>query len=294
MYSCVKYTSAYESPEYHGVGFKDESTYLRVNSAGVYDGVPPALGIQRKEGRKDFYFAYNLAGTSYIRAAGEVLTSGAGTAFYYLPDEDQYYWYDTAHPLKCYWVHFTGHAARELLDASGLTSRRVGVLGFAPDVADHISGIIDEINALRPGYEQLAAARLAQMIALCGRYLLAQATSDKGDKQLRVYDSMEHIRENYRQDISISALAERAGMSLNHFSLIFKQTVGMSPQQYLTDYRLQQAIRLLCYGNMRIQDIALEIGYEDPMYFSRVFKKHILVSPSEFFHQQAAQTRTRI
>lgn len=286
MYSCAKYTSAYPSPEHHGVGFADASCYLRINSAGVYEGPPVPVGVKRDAGRRDFYFAYNLAGVTRMVIDGGPRESGAGSAFFYCPNEPQFYWYDETPQIKCYWIHFTGSAAMELLRSSGLTDQRVSALGRAPELCDRIEAIIDEINTPRPDNEQVAAAQLASLLAQCGRILKEQHAPYHGGRKSAILDSAECIRKNYSQQISIQQLADDAGMSLNHFSVSFKQLVGKSPQQYLTDYRLQQAIKLICYCDMSIAEIAREIGYLDPMYFSRVFKKHIRVSPTEFLRQQ--------
>lgn len=287
MYSCAKYTSAYRNPEHHGTGYADVSRYLRINSAGVYEAPPVPVGVKRDAGRRDFYFAYNLTGITQMLIDGEQLESGGGSAFFYCPDEPQCYWYEQPPELKCYWIHFTGSCAEELLRASGLMDQRVSVLGRAPEICDRIEAIIDEINTPRPGNEQVAAAQLAQLLAQCGRLLKEKRSPDHSGRKTAILASTEFLRQHYSQSISIKQLAGDAGMSLNHFSLSFKQLVGKSPQQYLTDYRLQQAIKLICYCDMSIAEIAREIGYDDPMYFSRVFKKHIRVSPTEFLRQQA-------
>jgi two-component system response regulator YesN len=93
----------------------------------------------------------------------------------------------------------------------------------------------------------------------------------------------ECINEQYqRSDISLQSVAEQVYMSPNHFSTIFSQGSGTTFIEYLTQVRIRRAKQLLVESDMRCSDITYEAGYNDPHYFSFIFKKHTGMSPREY------------
>ena len=77
-------------------------------------------------------------------------------------------------------------------------------------------------------------------------------------------------------------VAGAVGMSPNYFSALFKQNEGQSFIRYLTGVRLDHAKRLLGAGDHRSYEVSYQCGYENPTYFSTIFKRHIGMSPSEY------------
>lgn len=93
------------------------------------------------------------------------------------------------------------------------------------------------------------------------------------------------LRDNLRAPLTLKDMAEHAGLSVSHFSFVFRQQTGYSPMDYFIHLKIQHACTLLSLTARTIQDIAYEIGYEDPYYFSRLFKKVIGVSPRQYREQ---------
>lgn len=77
-----------------------------------------------------------------------------------------------------------------------------------------------------------------------------------------------------------SALAHRAGLSPNHFSTAFRAVFGLSPRAYLNRCRMEEARRLLAGGGRRVGEVATVLGFQDPLWFSRVYRAHWGVPPS--------------
>ena len=93
---------------------------------------------------------------------------------------------------------------------------------------------------------------------------------------------MHYFRENYRAEINVEDYALSRGMSASNFYRVFKQISGSTPLQFILKLRLSNAQNLLENSNLTIAEIASAVGYESPLYFSRLFHKHIGVSPSEY------------
>ena len=95
--------------------------------------------------------------------------------------------------------------------------------------------------------------------------------------------SLNFIDEQFNNpEISLNLVADEMNLSPSHFSTIFSQSLGQTFIEYLTAQRLHRAEELLLTTNLRLADIALAIGYNDPNYFSFIFKKHQGISPKEF------------
>ena len=88
--------------------------------------------------------------------------------------------------------------------------------------------------------------------------------------------------ENYTKNISIEQYAAEHLMSVNWFILSFKNVMKMTPMQYILSLRIAAAKGLLENSNKNINEISDAIGYDNPLYFSRLFKKHTGYSPSQY------------
>jgi len=84
------------------------------------------------------------------------------------------------------------------------------------------------------------------------------------------------------EEIAIPQMAERAGMPVRTFTRRFRQALGMTPNQYLQDLRIENGRDLLKETDLSIQDVAENVGYKDTAYFSRVFKTKVGITPSDY------------
>ncbi|MDF2924889.1 MAG: AraC family transcriptional regulator [Paenibacillaceae bacterium] len=93
---------------------------------------------------------------------------------------------------------------------------------------------------------------------------------------------MDYIKKNYAEPLERETLAEIASLSPSYFSTVFKQVAGYTPTQYITNIRLDQAKQLLQNTGMTICEVARQVGFQDPLYFGRVFANHTGLPPREF------------
>jgi two-component system, response regulator YesN len=91
-----------------------------------------------------------------------------------------------------------------------------------------------------------------------------------------------YIVEHSHEDISLDALANKVGLSPIYISKMFKEKLGVNYIDFLTDCRIEKAKILLADSEKSLKEITFEIGYHDPNYFSKVFKKMCNISPTEY------------
>jgi two-component system response regulator YesN len=92
----------------------------------------------------------------------------------------------------------------------------------------------------------------------------------------------QHIKKNCHTDLSLEAMAKEFNLSPQYVSKIFKDEIGVSYIDYLTACRIEKAKQMMEKGSFSLKEIAYEVGYNDPNYFSRVFKKVCKMSPSQY------------
>lgn len=131
----------------------------------------------------------------------------------------------------------------------------------------------------RPWYRADAAELLYRIYATGLRSL-----HKKYGKSNAVFsDLMEYIGNRYTEaDLNVRSLIAYSGLSETHLRRLFQAGVGMSPMRYVTYLRLEKAKHLLLNTNYSISEVGYAVGLEDPYYFSRVFKKEIGTSPSQY------------
>ena len=145
--------------------------------------------------------------------------------------------------------------------------------------AEHLS----ELNALdnrlieSQWYSELKK-RSAELIKniIAFREIADSQETDPLDK------SRKYIEEHYRDEISLERIATLYHFNASYFSTLFKQRFGISFSEYLSDIRMEKAEDLLKTSSDKVREIALEVGYKDPNYFNRAFKKRHNMTPEEF------------
>lgn len=150
----------------------------------------------------------------------------------------------------------------------------------------------DEICKTKPqGYELYIKSQLYQFFFVLDNRCRILSAPKPGHKSLdKIKVVLKYIENNYMDKIPISDIAEVAGFSESHFMRYFKETMGTSFVDYLKDYRLTMASRLLASSDSAILDIAAEVGFENLSYFNRAFKKKYEMTPSRFRKENARTT----
>ncbi|EIM97537.1 AraC family transcriptional regulator [Paraburkholderia hospita] len=121
------------------------------------------------------------------------------------------------------------------------------------------------------------------------------ASSGEGPRQglapWRLKRAIEYIEDNLGEQISLTDLAERAGLSRMHFAAQFKLAMGLSPHAYLTEKRLGAAKSLLAEGRLPIAQIAFAVGFHTQAHFTTVFRKATGLTPKRWREQASRSKR---
>ena len=119
------------------------------------------------------------------------------------------------------------------------------------------------------------------MIGLC-EYLHGQLMRNRNQENRIILDVKEYIRQHYREKLTVAQIAGNVYLSPSYVCLLFKQETSTTIVQHITDLRIQESARLIRETNLRMLDISYEVGYQDMKYWSRLFKKNMGKTPSEY------------
>jgi AraC family transcriptional regulator of arabinose operon len=244
-------------------------------------------GVSYGPEKRDCYHLHViLSGAGTLYAGGNEYHPHFGQMFLLKHDEVVQYVADSETPWEYCWVTYNGTDAKHLSEEIGFTDG-VYCLDSAVDAHEFFALVnrmhenleMNYINDLRRRgilFEFLALAMEATGIR-------KKKYERKNEYSMEVYvkQAQEFIHQNYRT-IHVSDVVEYVGFSRSYFSEWFHKIVGVSPQEYLVQYRLKEGCRLLTTTDMKIQDIAEKIGYADGLDFSRSFSKVYGMSPKQY------------
>ena len=263
--------------------FKDNSTPLVVGSCGTYRlKTRPKLPTCWQKGRRDYQILYVANGKTHFWFDGKEEIVSEGHMVLYKPEEIQKYVYYLEDNPEVFWIHFTGSDVKNILAYHGISlDEHVFYCGVLPDYKALFRKIIQELQLCRYGYEDYIASLFNDILLLVDRQQHEQKKAT-GNVQEQIERAAAYFNENYNTKISIDDYAESLHISTNWFIHNFKQYAGMSPAQYILSLRMVNAQSLLERTTYNIKEISEIVGYENPLYFSRVFKKEIGKSPAQY------------
>lgn len=263
--------------------FKDNSTPLVVGSCGTYRlKTRPKLPTYWQKGRRDYQILYVANGKTHFWFDDREEIVSAGHMVLYKPEEIQKYVYYLEDNPEVFWIHFTGSDVKNILAYHGISlDEHVFYCGVLPDYKALFRKIIQELQLCRYGYEDYIASLFNDILLLVDRQQHEQKKAT-GNVQEQIERAAAYFNENYNTKISIDDYAESLHISTNWFIHNFKQYAGMSPAQYILSLRMVNAQSLLERTTYNIKEISEIVGYENPLYFSRVFKKEIGKSPAQY------------
>ena len=252
--------------------FKTEK-YLKINSCG-FQHMPLPCTVMRKKGRVDYQILLIDNGNCEILYKNKKYTLSNGNLVIYTPNEEQEYSFSPN--TSSLWCHFGGKIAEELFDSCNLTG---GVYFLNPDkgISESFSKLIQRFHL--SDKQTLANASLLELI-----YHISKVAAKSGQNRNSdiITQALTYIITNYNKQLTLDELAKKAGYSKSRFSHLFFEIAGMSPIKYQNDIRLKNSCELLLSTDLPITEIAQSCGFNDPLYFSRIFKKKYKISPTQY------------
>lgn len=253
----------------------------RLTSMIAFDNIGP-LGTMSLHKHKDAEFIFvddgnaefTIDGINYPISSGDILLLNSGVEHGMERADNQ--------TLKGFSVTFSNLALSELPPGHLIPKNENPVLNVKEQhltLSRYLEDLNKECQESTPGSSEIAAYLLNALLLKIIRCKYAANTDHASSISEKAKRFME---QNYHIDLSLNDLANHIFVSPYHLSRTFKNDVGVSPIQYLIQYRIEVAKKLLRTTNLSIAEIAYKIGYPNPNYFNLIFKKLTGTSPGKF------------
>ncbi|WP_027094179.1 AraC family transcriptional regulator [Cohnella thermotolerans] len=226
-----------------------------------------------------------IEGKGWFRCRDKHYDLGAGDSFVILPGELHSYQADERHPWRYRWISFRGSEGERWLAAAGVDAEHPIVHGGEETALKAMAAVEKAFRKKEwtseweaEGWLRLAFAAWAKANRPVGppggvgKQGIAQAEADRAARWLQAQSA---------HAVTIAQMAKELGYHRTHLTKLFRREMGMSPIRYLQQLRMERAKALLLEP-LSVAEVALAVGYADPLYFSKSFKKHVGCTPSEF------------
>ena len=236
---------------------------------------------ERRKGSDDYILLYSLGGKGYIENSSGKMELNPNQFIIIPPQLFHRYQADLENPWTLYWVHFSSNKLKEFNE--DFKSDR-----FYQPTAIHYNQMIIEVwgqmfasladgyNASTIAYANLCLYRFLSFFLFPDKKYSLEEQNDPLDQ------SIIFMRKNIEKRLTTEDIAQRFQYSSSHYTAIFKKKTGMSPIDYFIRLKIHFACQLLTQTDLKIKQIADRIGYDDPYYFSRLFKQVMGQSPKEY------------
>ncbi len=253
---------------------------LYVNCCGVSKTEPlhsfgPAL-------KPHYLIHYILSGKGKAVIGGEEYLLENGYGFLITPDELAFYQADEENPWTYAWVGFSGTEAADYVADIGLSVRQPV---FRSERSDELYRIVKDMmehNTYGLSNELRRNGQLGIFLSV-----IAEGTpvveKNEGDRaNIYVRKAVSFIQSNYCNPIKVTDVADYVCINRSYLYTLFQDSMGMSPQQFLTTFRITKAAELLQLTALPVESIAISCGYHDPLVFTKAFRQMKKISPTGY------------
>lgn len=234
--------------------------------------------------RDDYLLLLTLSGEAWVENEDRREVLGKGDWFLLRPNE-KYSFCDVT-PWSMAWIHFSGKIVDEVLDALGFIG--VETLRFRQQNTQaqrHLFKIIETAHVVSLAAEVMQVAKILELFSCLNRNIIWE-TQNKFPFQILE----EYVNANIANQICLEDLAQLANLSTFHFLRKFKYWFEYTPMQYVQKARINHAKNLFMKSpNVSIIEIAPQVGFDDSLYFSKVFKRWTGLSPKKYKEQLKKQ-----
>jgi len=227
--------------------------------------------------RKSSYYTMNFvsSGEGFLQLSNSRVEIKSGDVFFTFPDVK--YTIESSDHLEYIYISFLGTRPMEIMERLNINTTNYIFHNF-----------VDELNLWKNFIESNStSADIKAECVMLYTFSMLEEYLPQSTTKLKVSDTVsnikkfidEHIQDS---DLSLDTVSQHFSYNKKYISRLFKNNLNLGFSDYVNTVRIQEACSLMQQGVSSVQDLAYFTGYKDPMYFSRVFKKHMKISPREF------------
>jgi AraC-type DNA-binding domain-containing proteins len=263
-------------------GIDDLKDSILVTSCGYQKFLTKDFYISRPKGRLDYQVIYIVKGKGYYSFDDKNVEVSEGNIIIYSPHTSQSYSYFAQDKTELYWIHFTGFNIEHYLNKLNLLSNNIHYVSMDNQFLELFQKIINELQMKKTMFQYIIAGQFMELVSSFARKKVCL----QSDPNMLISEDIQKVIEimykNYNETNSVEYYARLCNLSVYRFIHKFKQCTGVTPLGYITNIKINTAIDLIINSGFNISEISALVGYDNPLYFSRVFKKLTGICPSKY------------
>ncbi|SEN50383.1 AraC-type DNA-binding protein [Amphibacillus marinus] len=240
---------------------------------------------ERHTGAAEFILIYSMDGLGYIHLNnGSALKVKAGQLYCIPKTTSHRYYADTTNPWSILWMHF--NCTHDQAVALPLSDQPISFpIEKQRTIQNHFTELLHMCERYPHQHLQRVVSPFLFFIFAEVAYLPER--EEHGQDHHFLAKAIQYMNIHLASPLSLEEIAAALGVSASYLSQVFKQQLNQSPMAYLTELKMERACKFLRMEQLKIYQVAAKVGFQDPYYFSRVFKKVIGLSPKMFQDQIA-------
>jgi AraC-like DNA-binding protein len=263
-----------------------------LDNAPLLDLLPSDVGyyphaqwhfVERPEGSPQLVLIHCVEGEGWARIDGNVVRVRPGEALVVPPNVPHVYGADPASPWTIYWVHMAGTKAATLIRLLEIDQTSPTLF---PGQDPALPALFEKIlYILSEGYSADSLMEASTALHQMATHLVTIRHRQPGgadDHDARIKATIDTMSRSLGTTLTIDELARRANLSASHFAFVFRRRTGFPVLDYFVRLKMQKACFLLDTTNLPVKAIAGELGFDDPLYFSRRFRQVHGCSPVQY------------
>jgi len=258
------------------------ASQIYVTDIGLYPSAPHHY-VERKTGIPPVILIYCLQGKGFLCMGNKRHVIGQGHAVLIPGNTPHCYGSDDKDPWSVFWIHFDGMLKARVLESLGTTETHPTL--YVPD-AERMRRVFEEVFACLKYHFSDAGllAMSSELLRLLSHLKLHQGHTMPQRQRVenRVMNTIAFMEKHVDLPLKLGDLATHSGQSIPYYSKLFKERTNQSPMNYFIQIKIRKACELLDHTDYTIRQISESLGYDDPYYFSRLFKKVQGMSPSNY------------
>lgn len=235
---------------------------------------------ERKKGAKEFIFIYCIEGEGVLSINGKERAVMPHHFFIINKNTPHHYWANDHNPWSIYWLHFDGTLAQHLYERYQSSLLKKSVISFDNSRIQ----LFDQIYQI---YSSDYIEPKMEYSSILGLNFISSFLFNEVEPSIHHPDNIAdtiiaYLTANLNKSFKAEDIAREFKYSPSYLFNLFKKKTGYSLIHFFNLKKTQKACEYLNYTNLTIKEISYRMGFEDPLYFSRLFKKHMGMSPKQY------------
>ncbi len=232
--------------------------------------------------RDNYVLHFIVNGKGQFTINGQTTTLKEGDFFILPKNQVTFYQADETEPWSYLWVGFGGSRAESILHQTSLLDHYYCHSSLSSKILDQMMTLLQfsnqEMNAVN---ELRLVGELYKLLA----FLMEEFPTTNDTTTLTknyIKQTLKMIHTQYDSPLKVNDIAQKLNLNRSYLYKIFKEQVGCSIKEYLLQVKMEKSADLILNPNLSISEVSNSVGFQDPLVFSKTFKKHFQLSPSYY------------